>query len=199
MLAGGGAPHVQQALEEGEWAVLGREFVPHQRGAGQNRHSLRPAVGAIPESEQCRPADRVREGAVDEPDRALREHQVDLVLEPVLDTLQPVRCAVACGRSGIDPDPAVAELDREGGGVVGEEIERAAAGEVELGVVPVAGQDAVAHGAAMEREAHVRAAVVQGDDAALGVQQEDGATAGLDDLAALSRQLLHGAGLDELG
>ena len=39
-------------------------------------------------------------------------------------------------------------------------VERAAGREVEASVVPVAGEDPVADRAAMEREAHVRAAVV---------------------------------------
>src|SRR5439155_27180510 len=60
----------------------------------------------------------------------------------------------------VHPDASVAHLDREAAQVVRPLVEGAAAAEVEPGVVPVAGQHAVTDAAAMEREAHVRAAVV---------------------------------------
>ena len=67
----------------------------------------------------------------------------------------------------------VADFDRESAHIVGKQVERAAAGEVEAGVMPVAGQDAVAHRAAIERKAHVRAAIIDGVDLIAVEKQDD--------------------------
>ena len=67
----------------------------------------------------------------------------------------------------VDPDDAVLEGDLEAQHVVREQVEGTAALQVEARVVPVTGQDAVAHAAAVQREAHVRAAVVDRVDLAL--------------------------------
>ena len=63
-------------------------------------------------------------------------------------------------------------------------------GEVEAGVVPVAGEDAVADRAAVEREAHVRAAVVDGVHLAALEQQADGVPLDPDDQPALRLELV---------
>ena len=63
-------------------------------------------------------------------------------------------------RAQIDEDIFAVQRHREAAQLVGELVEGAAGGEVEPSVVPVAREDPVAQGAAMEREAHVRAAVV---------------------------------------
>ena len=68
---------------------------------------------------------------------------------------------------GVDEHVAVADLDAERSDVVRERIEGGATGQFELGVVPVAGQDPVLHGAATKREAHMGAAVVDRVDALL--------------------------------
>src|SRR5439155_8977507 len=69
--------------------------------------------------------------------------------------LEPIRAI-----SEIHPALAVAKLDRKRAQVVGPLVERATGGEIEARVVPVAGEDSVADRAAVKREAHVRAAVV---------------------------------------
>ena len=68
---------------------------------------------------------------------------------------------------------ALAQLDRTGGNVVRPQIERAAAGEVEAGVMPMTGQDAVLDAATVERKAHMRAAVVEGEDVPAIVDDQD--------------------------
>src|SRR2546421_176730 len=73
----------------------------------------------------------------------------------------------------VDPDRAVAHLDRVDTHVVGEGIEGAAAAQVEARVVPVTGQDAVAAAATAQREAHVRAAVVDGVHGVFVVEERD--------------------------
>ena len=68
------------------------------------------------------------------------------------------------------------DLDRVGPHVVGPGIERAAGGQVEAGVVPVAGDQPALDRAPMQREAHVRAAVVE--RVGLAVAPEDAHTMG---------------------
>ena len=58
--------------------------------------------------------------------------------------------------------------------------------------MPVAGQDAVLDGAAMQGEAHVRAAIVEGEDTPLVEEDQHGPPVDRDDLPALALQLLEG-------
>ena len=71
------------------------------------------------------------------------------------------------GGTRVQPYHPVPYLDGKRSYVIGEGIEGATAGQIEFGMVPVAGKDAVVHGAAMQGEPHVRAAVVQGVNLAL--------------------------------
>ena len=61
---------------------------------------------------------------------------------------------------------------------------------IEAGVVPVADQDAVLDAAAFEREAHVRAAIVEGKDAPTIVDDKDWAVVAVHDEPALRPELL---------
>ena len=81
--------------------------------------------------------------------------------------LQPVPERACAGgrpvrRRAIDEHVVAVDLDREAAQLVRELVEGAAGSEVEAGVVPVAGEDPVADRAAVQREPHVRAAVVDG-------------------------------------
>jgi hypothetical protein len=87
-------------------------------------------------------------------------------------------------RREVHPDLAVADLHREGGHVVGPGVEGAAAGQVEAGVVPGAGQDAVMHGAALQGEAHVRATIVHDVEPAVAGDQQQEVAGGVDRQAA---------------
>src|SRR5690606_12464675 len=58
------------------------------------------------------------------------------------------------------PDHPVAQLHRRGRQVVSPGIEGSAAGEIEAGMVPVAGQNSVLDRTAVQREAEMRAAIV---------------------------------------
>ena len=102
------------------------------------------------------------------------DDEADVVREAVIEPPAPVRnCGVGTTEGCPDPDLAVAQLDRAGRRVVRPQIECAAAVEIEAGVVPMAGQDAVLDAAAVEREAHVRASVVEREDAAAVIDDED--------------------------
>src|SRR5262249_48134297 len=92
-------------------------------------------------------------------DGRLRENQGDVPLEPVLQSLSLVRSRVAA-RTEIDVDLVAANLDRKPAEIVRPLVERATGAQVEASVVPVAGEDSVGDGPAVEREAHVRTTVV---------------------------------------
>ena len=87
-------------------------------------------------------------------------------------------------------DPAVVDLDRVGADVVGPGIERAARAEVEAGVVPVAGHQAALDRAAVQREAHVGAAVVERERRPVAPEDADRLGAGLAGQAARPAQLV---------
>src|SRR5215472_5631125 len=82
---------------------------------------------------------------------------------------------VPLGRS-VDPDLLAVQLDREDLHVVGKLVEGAPGTEIKASGVPVAGEDATGTGAAVEGEAHMRAAVVQSVDLAIGAPEHEGAT-----------------------
>ena len=81
--------------------------------------------------------------------------------------------------------------------VVGPLVERAAGRRGRSGVVPVAREDAVADRAAVEREAHVRAAVVDGVDLVAVGEQTDRVPVEVDDEPSRRAQLGERRGADE--
>ena len=110
--------------------------------------------------------------------------------EAVRKPLAPVRGGIGMTERGLHPDVAVAHLDRADRHVVRPQVEGAAAFEIEAGVVPMTGQDAVLDAAALEREAHVRATIVEGEDAPAVVDDEDRTMATVHDEPPLRLQLL---------
>jgi hypothetical protein len=81
-------------------------------------------------------------------------------------------------------------FDRADRYVVRPQVEGAAAFEIEAGVVPMTGQDTVLDAAALEREAHVRATIVEGEDAPVVVDDEDRTMATVHNQPPLRLQLL---------
>jgi hypothetical protein len=120
----------------------------------------------------------------------LGDDEPDIVGEAVLEPLAPVRGGIGMAERGLHPDLAVAQLHRAGRNVVRPQIEGAAAFEIESGVVPVTGQDAVLDATAFERESHVRAAIVECEDAPTVIDDEDRTMVAVDDEAALRLELL---------
>jgi hypothetical protein len=66
----------------------------------------------------------------------------------------------------------------------------AAAFKVKASVVPMTGQDAVLNAAALEREAHVRATIVEGEDTSVVVDDKDRTVMTAKNKASLSFQLV---------
>jgi hypothetical protein len=129
--------------------------------AGERRKTAEPAVSAAVDAElETRPehldAGRIR---LQQRDRRLGQHERNLPLEPVAQTLALVSGNIV-RRAQIDEHVVTVDRHREAAQLVRELVEGAARPKIEAGVVPVAGEDPVADAAAMQREAHVRAAVV---------------------------------------
>src|SRR5262245_20109811 len=120
----------------------------------------------------------------------LGDDEAEVMCEAVREPLTPVRGGIRMTEHGLNPDLAVAHLDRADRYVVRPQIECAAAFEIEAGVVPMTGQDSVLEAAALEREAHVRAAIVESKDAPAVVHDKDGTMATVHNEPPLRLQLL---------
>src|SRR5262249_13478323 len=122
--------------------------------------------------------------------RGLGDDKAEVVGEAVRKPLTPVRGGIAMTERGLHPDVTIAHLDRADRYVVRPQIEGTAAFEIEAGVVPMTGQDAVLETAALERKTHVRATIVEGEDTPAVVDDEDRPMATVHNEPALCLQLL---------
>jgi len=125
---------------------------------------------------------------VDQCDDRLRDHQPDVALEPVAEAAQEVLPPIAAV-GDVDQQRAILDSHREYAHIVGPLIEGPAGCEVEARVMPVAGEDAVLDRSAVQREAHVRAPVVDREQAAVRIEQNDRVTADNDRTAVALGQL----------
>jgi hypothetical protein len=123
----------------------------------------------------------------------LGNDEAKVVGEAARKPLMPVRGGIGMGERGLHPDVTITHLDRADRHVVRPEVEGAAAFEIEASVVPVTGQDAVLDAAALEREAHVRAPIVEGEDAPAVVDDEDRTMVTVHDELPLDLQLVKAA------
>ena len=103
----------------------------------------------------------------------LGDDKAEVVGKAVRQPPVPVRCGIGMPERGLHPDVAIAYLDRTDRHVVCPEVEGASAFQIEASVVPMTGQDAVLDAPALERETHVRATIVEGEDAPAVVDDED--------------------------
>ena len=194
-LASGVGGHVGKAVVERGRPLVGLEPGHEVHQARQRRQAAEPAAAAPRDAEVEPGPERVDPARVGllEHDRRLRDHQRDVALEADLQPRALVLDRVA-PRRHVDVDLAVLDLDREAAQLVGPLVEGAAGAEVEARVVPVAGEDAVGQRAAVEREAHVRAAVVDRVHLALVGEQADRVALDADDEPALGLELLERGG-----
>jgi hypothetical protein len=129
----------------------------------------------------------------------LGNDQAEIMGQPVLEPLAPMPDRIDRAEHGLDPNLAArTNLDRAGRHIVRPEIECAAACHREARVMPVAGQDAVGDAATIEREAHMRAAVVEGEHAPVRVHEEDRAMRTMHDEPPLGLHLLQSAHAHEI-
>jgi hypothetical protein len=136
----------------------------------------------VPRSEEdgiAQQAPRI-DALADQSQHRFGDDQPDVVLHPLLQAVPPVGVTVGVARARGHPHLAVAHLDFGRGNVICPRIEGSAGGEVEAGVMPVAGENAVGEGTPMQRESQVRTAVVEGVDAIVVADHQDRAAIALD-------------------
>jgi hypothetical protein len=145
---------------------------------GQQSQSSAPAVAPVPHAELKPRAHHLARVAalVEQSDDRLRDHQPDVALEPVAEAAKKVLSPIAA-LGDVDQHRATLDSHREYAHIVGPLIEGPAGFEVEARVMPVAGEDAVLDRSAVEREAHVWAPVVDREQAAARIEQDDRVTA----------------------
>src|SRR5919205_2015069 len=97
---------------------------------------------------------------------------------------------IAVTERHLHPDLAIAQLDRADRYIVRPQVKGATTLDVEAGVMPMAGQDAILDAAAVERKAHMRTAVVDGEDASTVIDDEDWEVIATHDQASLGLQFL---------
>ena len=163
---------------------------------GQDRRADAPAI-PVAHPEQHGPTNHLgrRLGGGEQAVNRLAQHQFQIVGHGLVETAAPALRIVP--RPVVpDPQPAVPFFHREHGHVVGPGIEGAAARQFETGMMPMARQDAVVHGAPMERKAQVGAAVVHREDTSIMAQDQDRAARSLDDQMSIFLEFVDGAGVD---
>ena len=153
--------------------------------AGERGQAAEPAAATAPHAvvEPGAEGLHARRVGVRQGDRRLGQHERDIPLERIVQALALV-CDRVGGRCKVDENVVAAEQHRKAAQVVRELVERASRAQVEPRVVPVARQDPVRDRPAMEREAHMRAAVVDRVHRVAVGEQAHGVRADADDQPA---------------
>jgi len=124
----------------------------------------------------------------------LRNDQAEVMAEPVFEPRAPMLDPIAVAEHRFDPDlAALPDLDGTARHIVRPEIECAAARQGKARMMPMAGEDAVIDAAAFEREAHMRAAIVERQYLPVIVHDENRAMMAVHNQPPLRLQLLNGA------
>src|SRR5262249_48049335 len=147
--------HPARAVKQGEIAFLlwqRRQEIGERR---EDREANVPAVAVLRSEQRYLPHDVGRRHAGCELTvHGLGDDEAEIMCETDRKPLVPVQGGIGMTERGLYPDIAIAHLDRADRHVVRPQVERTAAFEIEAGMVPMAGQDAVIDAAALERKAH---------------------------------------------
>src|SRR5262249_34742912 len=119
--------------------------------------------------------------------------------EAVVQPLAPMPCRIAVTEDRPHPDFAATPLGRASRHVVCPEIEGTGDREIAAGVVPAAGKGAVLAAAAIQRKAHMRAAIVEREDTICVVDDQYRSMRPVDDQSPLRFQLLQATRTHEIG
>jgi hypothetical protein len=192
------AGDVREAVVQSRRAVDRIEVRNEIHEAGERRQAPEPALAAARDSEVEAGAKDFASArvALQQRNRRLRDDERDVALEPVVQPLA-LMCDGVLARTQVDEDGVTVDRDRESAQLVGELIERPAGPQVEACVMPVAGQDAVAHRAAVQREAHVRAAVVDRVHLVAVREETDGVPVQVHDEPPRRAHLVERRGVDQ--
>src|SRR5437899_4619647 len=148
-------------MVESAGTVFGVEPGQQIRHAGERGQAAPPAFPAVASAEfepRSKRSSRILTPVEQVNDR-LRQNEREVLFQAFAGAHALVRHGVIRARD-VYPDLVASHFDREDANIVSPWVERSATGQVEASVVPVAGQDAVLHTASIERESHMRAAVV---------------------------------------
>ena len=170
------------ALEQRQVTLVVRQLGQNVAQRGHDRHADAKAVThAGAEQRRVTQQDRLVEAGGAGAEDRLRDHEAEAVRHAVVQAPPPVRGRVRL-RVALRGNPDLAALDPDLGDrhVVGPQIEGAPARQVEAGVMPVAGEDAVPDAALVQREAEMRAAVVERPHLALVMDHQQRAAAAPD-------------------
>ena len=190
--------HPADALVEGEIGLVlgqGGNEVAERR---QHRQSAAPAV-AVAGAEQGGLADDLGIAGAGRPEaeHGLGDDEADIVGHAVAEAPAPMAGFVGVAAIARHPDLAMANLHRAGGHVVRPQVEGGAASKIEARMVPVAGEDAVLDRAAVERKAKVGTTVIEGQDLARVIDDEERRAGAAEHQFALGLELVQGADADQ--
>ena len=175
--------HRQRSVLDGQM----RQQVGHAREDG---HPAAPALGPVPVTELVGDAQDpiVAVGQFEQRLDRLRQHEREIVLEPVAESPFPP-LGDRPWRTRLHEHVVTDDRHVERSAVVSPRVEGAAAGEIEAGVVPMTGHHAGLERALVEREAEVRAAVLDGVGFVVEPHRHDRQGADLADQLTLLAQL----------
>ena len=144
-------------------------------GHGAEDGEARAPVPALADTIECSlPCDLiVGDAAVVQSHHRFAHDEAEVLLHAFLQAPAPALDRIDGGRCHVQINLSVAHLDGVGIHIVGEQIEGAAAHQVEARMVPVTGEDTVLNGPAMQGKTHVRTAVVDGVQFPVVVEDHD--------------------------
>ena len=171
------------------------EHGEHVRHRDEHGETGTPSAVAVARAEgDAAPHDLVGgDPGLEQPQHRLRQHQREPRLQAVVEPLEEMGDRIVAA-ARFDEHVVTVDGDLEAAGVVGERIEGAPGDEVEAGVVPVAGHEPGLDGPLVQREAHVRAAVLDRPGAVVVPEHHDRQRADLGQQATFLAQLVERPG-----
>ena len=192
------ARYASQTVEKGEIALLlGQQR--NEVGEGRDNGLADTPAVTVAGAEQHGIANKctIIGMVTAQPEHRFGDDEPDIVLQPLPQAVAPMIIAVGVARPPAHPHGSVVpQFHRGGRDVIGPEIERPAARQVEAGMMPVAGQNAVLDRTAVKREAEMRAAVIERVDASLIMYDQQWARPAARDGHTLGLQLLQSCDVD---
>jgi hypothetical protein len=182
-------------VKQGKVRFLVRQIGQKLAKRSEDREPRAPAV-AVAGAEECSLPQYIRrflaggQLTVD----SLGDDEAQIMSKPIGKPPMPVLDGMGIAEDWLHPDfAACTNLYRANWHVVCPQIKRAAACQREARMMPVAGKDTILDAAAIKREAHVRAAIIESEHVAVVVNKKDRTMATAHDKPSPRFQFLEGA------